>query len=349
MAETVTEWGQTFSEDNLPAQTFTVDPEQNIDVSICLVNWNTCDLLRECLQSIYDTIEDLKLEVFVIDNASSDDSIDMVRSEFPDVYLVENIRNLGFAKANNQGINLSTGRHVFLLNPDTLLHTGALQVMVSFLDAHPTTGAVAARLLNTDGTLQYSVRRFPTVLTPFTENTNLARLPGISKYSEKSRLTDWNHDEIKEVEQPAGAAFMIKRHVLETLGPLNSCYHMFFEDVDLCYRIRDNGWKVFYLPEAVVTHHGGQSVKKRTDMGFQFYRSLIKYFQNQYGASGVLKVRLCMLVFSLYCIGYALFEMLWSPASAFLTGKSAVNVIRAAFFKVPQVSPSTGDSTNDSY
>nr|HPQ42553.1 glycosyltransferase [bacterium] len=199
---------------------------------------------------------------------------------------------------------------------------------------HAGTGAVAARLLNSDGSLQYSLRTFPNILTPFTENTNLSQVPGIRKFSRRSRLMDWNHDAVREVEQPAGAAFMIKRHVLETLGPLNSCYHMFFEDVDICYRIRRNGWKIYYLPDAEIIHHGGQSVKKRSDMGIQFYKSLIRYFRLHQGKPGEYTVRLSMIGLSVFCLAFATVELLRKPETGLLTGKSAINVMRAAFFTV---------------
>jgi len=324
----------TFSHSNLPPGTYETGKYGLIDLSICLVSWNTASLLRDCISSIFHYSNGLRIEIFVIDNASSDNSVDMVSKEFPTVTLVKNSFNVGFARANNQAIEKSRGRHVLLLNPDTLILQGSLQKMVSFLDENSNTGAVAARLLNTDKTLQYSLRKFPDILTPFTENTNLSRIPGIHRFSRKSRLMDWNHDEIREVEQPAGAAFMIKRYVLETLGPLNSCYHMFFEDVDLCFRIRKNGWKIFYLPDAEIIHHGGQSVKKRTDMGIQFYRSLIKYFMQHCGTSGVIKVRFSMVAFSIYCLLFSLLTVYREPSGAVLTAKSSLNVIRAAFFRV---------------
>ena len=119
---------------------------------------------------------------------------------------------------------------------------------------------------------------------------------------------------------------------------------MFFEDVDICYRIRQNGWKIYYLPKAEIIHHGGQSVKKRTDMGIQFYRSLIKYFRYHRGASGVVLVRLNMVVLSFYCLAYSLVKIFKNPSNAFLTGKSALNVIRAAFFRVADNNPYPGES-----
>ncbi len=325
----------TFGPDVLPKQVYRSDQGSVPDISICLVNWNTKDMLRDCLQSIDQHKDDLQIEVFVIDNASNDGSGDMVKTEFPNVYLIENNTNRGFAQANNQGIHQSSGRHIFLLNPDTVILPGALTAMVRFLDTHPQAGAVAARLFNTDGTLQYSLRHFPNFLTPFTENTNLAHIPGIHCYSRRSRMMTWSHETVREVEQPAGAALMIKRACIETLGSLNSCYHMFFEDVDICYRIRENGWKIYYLPEARIIHHGGQSVKKRKDMGLQFYRSLIKFFRIHRGRSWEYYVRIFMVILSLYCMFYSLILMLRHPKKSVVIGKSAFNVMRAAFYRIP--------------
>ena len=326
--------GMTFVREVLPERVFVLPEPGTPDLTICLVNWNTCRMLQECLESIIANTDELRIEIFVIDNASTDGSVEMVRNTYPDIGLIVNKRNTGFSKANNQGIEISRGRHVLLLNPDTIVLPGALTAMVSFLDTHPTAGAVAARLLNSDGSLQYSLRHFPSFLTPFTENTNLAEIPGIRCFSKRSRLMDWSHDTVREVEQPAGAAFMIKSSCIETLGSLDSCYHMFFEDVDLCYRIRKSGWKIFYLPEARIIHHGGQSVKKRTDMGVQFYRSLIKYFRFHHGRSSELYIRTCMVTISLYCLLYSLILLISKPARYVVVGKSAINVMRAAFFRV---------------
>jgi GT2 family glycosyltransferase len=325
----------TFGRDVLPKQVYACDNPDIPDISICLVNWNTRDMLRDCLASIYEQKEHLHIEIFVIDNASDDESARMVKKEFPEVVLIANTDNKGFARANNQGIQRATGRHVFLLNPDTVILPDALTEMVRFLDSNPRAGAVAARLFNTDGTLQYSLRHFPNFLTPFTENTNLAHIPGIHCHSKKSRLMTWSHETVREVEQPAGAALMIKRSCIETLGSLNSCYHMFFEDVDICYRIRENGWKIYYLPDARVVHHGGQSVKKRKDMGLQFYRSLIKFFRIHRGRSWEYYVRVFMVALSLYCMLYSLLLVFRNPKRGLIVGKSAFNVMRSAFYRIP--------------
>ena len=206
--------------------------------------------------------------------------------------------------------------------------------MIQFLDENPCAGAVAARLINTDGSLQFSLRQFPNFMTPFTENTNLATIPIIFWYSQKSRLMGWPHDTIREVEQPAGAALMIKRSCIETLGSLNGSFHMFFEDVDICYRIRKNGWKIYYLPDAQIIHHGGQSVKKRSDMGTQFYQSLLKFSRLHRGKGWEFSMRISMIVLASYCFAFSLVLLPFRPRRAMSIGKSAMNVVGAAFYRV---------------
>ncbi|MGB3976912.1 MAG: glycosyltransferase family 2 protein [bacterium] len=330
MAETRT----TFQRSYLPQKAFEIDRDLIPDLSICIVNWNTRDMLRDCLNSIWKHKDDLNIEVFVIDNASSDGSAEMIKTEFSTVTLIENNENKGFAQANNQGIAKATGRYILLLNPDTIILEEALRRMTRFLDENPNAGAVAARLMNTDGSLQFSLRQFPNFLTPFTENTNLATLPGIFWCSQKSRLMRWPHDSVREVEQPAGAALMIKRSCIETLGSLNGSFHMFFEDVDICYRIRNNGWKIYYLPEALIIHHGGQSVKKRTDMGTQFYRSLLKFSRLHRGKGWEFSMRMSMMILATYCFAISLILLPFKPSRAMSIGKSAMNVIRAVFYRV---------------
>ncbi len=321
----------TFHASDLPSQAFFGAIPNAIDLSICLVNWNTKDLLQQCIESIFKHHGQLNIEVFVIDNASSDGSARMVKNQFPDVHLIENGTNQGFAKANNQGIQRSIGRYILLLNPDTIVLPGALPMMVAFLEQHSEAGAVAARLLNSDYSLQYSLREFPTMLTPFTENTILHDVPFMRKYAEKSRLKHWDHGTLREVDQPAGAAFMVKRSVIETLGDLNSIYHMFFEDVDLCFRIKKNGWKIFYLPSAQIVHHGGQSVKKRQNIGDEFYKSMLQYFRVHYGRNGERKVRLSMIVGSSIYLLYACFQFVVDIGMSMKLARSAISIFRSAF------------------
>ncbi|MBN1552306.1 glycosyltransferase family 2 protein, partial [bacterium] len=216
--------------------------------------------------------------------------------------------------------------------------------MVEFLETHPDTGAVAPKLLNSDGSLQYSIRKFPTVLTPFTENLNLFHVPFIKRYTSISHLMNWDHESICEVDQPAGAAFMLKRSVIETLGVLDNAYHMFFEDVDLCYRIKRNGWKIYYLPDAQIIHYGGQSVKQSVNIGDEFYKSMLKYFRRHHGSWREKKVRIVMILGSVVYLFFAAFTFFKSPRQAYNLAKSAIKVFRYAFrFKHSGYALSTED------
>ena len=303
------------------------------DISICLVSWNTRELLRQCIGSILDTKNELRVEIFVIDNASSDGSADMVETYFPQVKLIRNTENVGFAQANNQGIKQSKGRYVFLLNPDTIVLEGTLKHLSAFLDHQPDAGAVAAKLLNADWTLQYSIRKFPDYLTPFTENPDLYNVPFMRKHAYLSRMRNWDHNDLREVEQPAGAAFMVKRSVIETIGTLNNRYHMFFEDVDLCLRIRKSGWRIYYFPEARIIHFGGQSVKQRHNIGSEFYKSMLLFFYLHHGRWGLQFARVYMVLISIFYLFYAPLRVFNSPGPTFSMTKAALSVARSGMKK----------------
>ncbi|MBN1355494.1 glycosyltransferase family 2 protein [bacterium] len=318
---------RTFNRNLLPPETLQAMHENVPDLSICLVNWNTRDLLRDCIHSIYNNSGSLSVEIFVIDNASRDGSAEMIMKEFDRIVLIVNPENRGFACANNQGIALSSGRNILLINPDTLVLPGALEQMTRFLDQTPNAGAVAAKLFNQDRSLQYSLRRFPTYLTPFTENPDLNQVPFMRKHTRRSQMAEWDHNEIRSVDQPAGAALMIKRVVIETLGTLDKSYHMFFEDVDVCYRIKRNGWLTYYLPEAGIVHYGGRSVRQRHNVGEEFYRSLIIYFRSHHGRWGENQIRASMIAGSLIYLAYAFFRYAFVPRKAFSLAKTALMVL----------------------
>ncbi len=252
-----------------------------MDLSICIVSWNTRDLLRRCIESIGDTIDGLDHEIIVIDNASSDDSAQLIAREFPGVHLIQNSDNRGFARANNQGIAVSRGRHVLLLNSDAVLLPGAAREMVEFLDAHPKVGIVGARLLNADGSFQASFADFPSLLGETLLATGLARhvfSPVYPSYSEErsgqERSVDWIF----------GACMMVRRAAIELVGPLDEDYFMYTEETDWCYRMRQGGWAVYYLPTARVKHWSGQSsntapIRKRS----QLYRSKWLFLRKRRG------------------------------------------------------------------
>jgi len=276
-----------------------------LDLSIVIVNWNTCDLLEGCLRSVLDNSDGLDIEVFVVDNASTDGSAGMVAKEFPEARLIVNTENLGFARANNQAISMSAGRAVMLLNPDTVVHPGAFGRLLGFLDNTPDAGAAAPKLYNPDGSLQYSLRRFPGTLTAFTENPVLRDVPIIRGATERARLASWAHTETAPVDQPMGAALMVRREVIDMVGFLDERYHMFFEDVDWCYQIKKAGWKIYYVPDVGITHYGGRSAAKRADVGDRFYESLMMYYRKNFGLWKVIKARGVMLAVGAVIVAFS--------------------------------------------
>jgi len=233
-----------------------------VDLSICIVSWNTRELLDACLSSVAEHSDDLEVETFVVDNASSDGSARMVREHHPDVILIENGRNVGFAAANNQAMERATGRYVFMLNPDTEVLPGALKALVDFMDAHPEAGAAGCRLVSPDGTRQKSVRTFPTFRT-FLHQFTILRLAGIfAREYGNYRMRDFDDGKVFEIDIGMGAALIIRRSVLDEVGLLDPNFFMYFEEVDICRRIKLAGHKIYFFPGATILHHGGQSAEQ---------------------------------------------------------------------------------------
>lgn len=252
------------------------------DLSVIIVNWNTRQLLLDCLRSLVTS--HLQLEVFVVDNASSDNSVAAVRANFPDVRVIENVVNRGFAAANNQAISQSRGRYVLLLNSDTVVLTGALERLVAFADAHPTVGVVGAQLLNGDGTLQPSWAAFPSLLSELLGKNLRSRRPYAKIAGGMAYAVDW----------VGGAALLTRRAAIEQAGLLDEHYFMYSEETDWCYRIKQCGWEICYLPTASVVHFGGQSSRQASlRMKTELYRSKLRFFEQHYG---VLRRNLLLLL-----------------------------------------------------
>ena len=255
-----------------------------VDLSIVIVNYNVKHRLRECLQSIYGNTKKISFEVTVVDNNSSDGSVDMVKSEFPEVKLIENCKNLGFAKATNQGLKENRGRYILLLNPDTIVLPDALDKMVEFLEVNSHAGALGCKLLYPDGSLQRSCRSFPTLITAFFENTGLEKFFPRNKLVAKYRMGYWDYDDIREVDQPMGSALMISRKVFERVGFLDEQFYMFFEEVDWCFRAKKRGWKIYFTPRAEIVHYGSQSARPTMPrMMILGYKSKHRFFRKHYG------------------------------------------------------------------
>lgn len=254
------------------------------DVSVIVVNWNTRDDLRQCLRSLSPDLQPgVELEIIVVDNASWDDSVAMVKREFPQVKLIENRFNEGFGKAHNRAAQLAGGRYLMLLNPDAQAHPGALRALVAYADAHPDIGILAPKVLNPDGSLQYSCRRFPVYEAGLFRNTLLGKLFPQNRFVRDYLMTDFDHEHTIEVDWVSGCAMLIRREVWQQLGGFDEQFFMYCEDVDLCWRAHEAGWKVVYYPEAMVTHAIGRSSDKAVNaMIRQFHRSHQLFFRKHY-------------------------------------------------------------------
>ena len=257
-----------------------------------IVNWNTRDLLRGCLKSIYENPPQMEYEVFVVDNASTDGSWEMVKREFPDIKLIRNQENLGFARANNQALRESKGKYILLLNPDTIILPDSLDTLVKFMDEQPDVGASGPKILNPDGSLQPSCRSFPTLMTAFFEETLLSRLFSKNKLINKYKMGYWNHNNIGEVDQPMGSALLIRRKVIEQVGLLDEQFYMYYEEVDWCYRMKKAGWKIYFIPQAQIIHYGGVSASKNISKNLiELYHSRYKFFRKHKGVLSVILLK----------------------------------------------------------
>lgn len=249
-------------------------------LSIIIVSWNTCKILKNCLQSVYQYPPQDPFELIVVDNASTDGSPEMVAAHFPQVRLVASNTNLGFAQGNNLAVPMCTGEYVLLLNPDTIVKPNALQRLVEFLDTHPEAGGVGSMLLNADGSLQPSCHPRPQLGR---EMWRLFHMDTIRPYG-RYNMDRWNMSEYREVDVLMGAVFMIRKSILDQIGFLDDDYFIYSEEVDLCLRLQRAGWHLYYVPDSQVIHLGGQSTKQvAADMFLQLYLGKLKYFRKHYG------------------------------------------------------------------
>ncbi|MDX1415724.1 MAG: glycosyltransferase family 2 protein [Candidatus Promineifilaceae bacterium] len=263
-----------------------------IDLSIITVSWNVCQLLRDCLQSVEDQRYNLNLEMIVVDAGSSDGSPAMVRKDFPWVKLIESAENLGFPRGNNMGIRHAQGRHILLLNPDTLILEDALSKMVKFLDQYIGIGGLGAQLLNADLTVQSSRRRFPTFWTALFESTWLQDVAP-KKLMQTYYAQDLANDEINDVDWVTGACLMVPKRVIDHVGLLDEAYFMYSEELDWCRRIKEAGWRIVYFPEAKIVHYVGKSSEQAvTERHINFQRAKLRYFRKYHGrmSSGLLRI-----------------------------------------------------------
>jgi len=266
-------------------------------LSIVVICWNDRPVIGNCLGSIYQRTHSTDFEVMVTDNGSVDGSVQFIRDNFPQARILENGENFGFARANNLGIQMSKAELVLILNPDTVIHSGALDELVAFADRHPEAGAFGCRILNPDGSLQCCARPFPTIWRNWIWALYLRSLVHLSNVFMSDTYPGWTGDSERTVDWQSGCCLMIRRDLLNNIGGFdeNLSYHC--QDVDLCHRVWDSGHSVLYTPKATITHSGGFKFSR---FGIRFelekYRNNYHYFYKYYGARGIRQFRLSSLV-----------------------------------------------------
>ena len=253
-----------------------------MDLSVIIVNYNTGKFLYECLQSMFKTTNVQSFEVIVVDNGSEDNSNEMVEKEFPHVILIKNEKNLGFTKANNQGIEIATGKFILLLNSDTLLNENSITPVLEFMRKNPDVGICGCKHLNEDGTLQPSCFHFPSILTLIWDLTLLSRIFPKNRLFGRYAMTYWDYNNTKEVDRVMGSFLMANRIFIEKVGTLDENFFIYEEETDWCYRAKKAGFKVCFFHEATIIHFGGKATKD-TFFRVEGIRSMHKFYKKHYG------------------------------------------------------------------
>lgn len=304
-----------------------------MDLSIVVVSWNTRDLLDNCLKSIYAYPFSGEFEVILVDNASGDGSAEMVKANYPQVKLLANSENTGFARANNQAIRLCSGRHILLLNPDTELKPHALDRLVAFMERTPQAGAAGSRLLNPDGSLQLSCHPELTLGHELWRLLHLDSIVPVAMY----RQSQWELDREREVDVIQGASLILRRAALDKVGWLDEEYFIYTEEVDLCHRLKKAGWKLYWVPQSEVVHYGGQSTRQvPREMFLRLYQSRVLYFRKNHGA-------LTAFIYKMVLFFVAVARLIFSPtvllaqASERTYRKSLVGNYRSLLAALPRM------------
>lgn len=310
----------------------------SMELSIICVNWNSVDYLRECIASVYEYTRDISFEIIVVDNASSQEGVDTLKSQFPEVTIIKSAKNLGFAGANNVGFRHSSGSFVLLLNPDTKLIGPAINVMLAHIKSLPDAGIVGCRLLNTDLSVQLTaIQKFPTILNQVLDLEYLQlRWPHCSLW-EIAPLFSTDAKLIK-VEVISGACMLLRREVFEQVGMFSEEYFMYAEDIDLNYKVKSAGFTNYYVGEAAMIHHGGKS-SSRQDVSYwattMKYRAMRRLFQKTRGRlyGSMYRVAMgCAAVgrLTVLALAYPLGNIVWDREALRFATKKWIVILRWA-------------------
>lgn len=264
-----------------------------MNVSIIIINWNTRDILRNCLESVFKETQGIEFEVILVDNGSNDRSVQMVEGQFPEVNIIANKDNRGFAAANNQGMDIAKGRYILLLNSDTIILDNAIKKTVLFADDHTEAAVVGCRVLNKDKSLQNTCFMFPSVLNMFFECTYLCNLFPKSKLFGRAYMTWSDRKDVREVDVVAGCYMLVRKEAIQQVGMLDTRYFFYGEETDWCWRFKRAGWTTLYTPEPQIIHLGGKSSSQLTgNVMLQLIGSILTF----------MKLNRSTLTFTLSCL-----------------------------------------------
>jgi GT2 family glycosyltransferase len=283
---------------------------ENPDITVLVVNYNTVHLLDRMLEALRVASANFRLQIVIVDNASSDGSVKFLQETFPDVEIIESPRNVGFGRANNLAVSRIRGRYVLLLNTDAFVAADTLLKSVDFMEQHPKCGVMGVKLVGEDGMLQPCCRYFPTPWNVFLARTGLAR------FFPNTRLVDdmsWGHNSVRECDWVPGCYYFVRREVIDRVGLFDPRYFLYFEEVDHCRAVKNAGWIVSFHPFTEVVHIGGESAKAEgplTSSGRQIsaiqVESELLYFRKHYGGAGLFSAVFLMTASDLATAGKAL-------------------------------------------
>lgn len=261
-----------------------------MDVTVIIVNWNTRGLLFNCLKSLKENAGDVDYEVIVVDNNSSDGSPDMVRKEYPEVQLIVNDENIGFAAANNKAIPIAEGRYVLLLNSDTIITDKVVEKTVAYADENIEAAAVGCQIRRDPETVQMTCFRFPSVLNVFLTAFGFSRTFKNNRVLGREWMLWWKRDSERQVDVVSGMYMLVRKKAIEDVGLMDDSFFFYYEETDWCYRFRQAGWKALFYPHASIIHVGGggrSSSKAMIKMYVQEQKSLLIYLGKHHGTFSV--------------------------------------------------------------
>ena len=270
-----------------------------MDVSIVIVNWNTRELLGKCIRSVYENAGDADCEIIVVDNASSDKSVEMVRCEFPQVAVVSNSVNTGYAAGVNQGLRVACGRYCLVLNSDIIICDGAISKIIDYADEHPKAAVIGPQVWENQEVFQPTCFGYPSLMNMILRMCGLAKIFKNNHFFGREMMLWWKRDTAKKVDVVSGMFMFVRRRAVEQVGVMDESYFLYFEETDWCYRFAKAGWENLFFPGARIIHLDGGN--KSTDqvalkMKIQYRRSMLVFFRKNYGPVSYVVARFLLAV-----------------------------------------------------